>query len=352
MLCIRRLFSIGTPGRLNGDLEESVDNSCRKFWPPTQVVRHLSCFQAVVEGGVHSGFGARALSLLRRGVGSVLGCRCRLVLRYLLSRRCCLRDGCASARLALLPAALLLSWSLRSRLRYLDGECSLRLSQSDYLTSVMRLALLLFGERVALDGATELIVGQTIVVVEVGRVVFFLDLVVHVDFLELKGHVGNRLLDADVEVGLGEEIPQDLHRQLAGEHVQVVLDGVLERLGHVVSSAAVGGISLYRHFAITARDKQVVRDVVAVDVAFVVLFADVTNVQLAVVVRLLSPGDVYPEDRLPIRIFGLLGLFHARLVAKGHRQYLDIVSQLDTGCVIAEVGTTLEFAAGTISSYK
>src|ERR1035437_1738958 len=157
--------------------------------------------------------------------------------------------------------------------------------------------------------------------------------------------------DLDVFTGqLSMEIPQDLHRQLASEHVQVVLDGVLERLGHVVGSAAVGGISLYRHFAITARDKQVVRDVVAVDVAFVVLFADVTHVQLAVVVRLLSPGDVYPEDRLPIRIFGLLGLFHARLVAKGHRQYLDIVSQLDTGCVIAEVGTTLEFAAGTISS--
>src|ERR1039458_4032402 len=179
MLCIRRLFSIGTPGRLNGVLEESVDNSCRKFWPPTQVVRHLSCFQAVVEVGVQSGFGARTLRLLRRVVGSMLVCRGRLVLRHLLLRRSCLRDGSLAAGLALLPATLLLSWSLRSRLRYLDGECSLRLSQSDYLTSVMRLALLLFGERVALDGATELIVGQTIVVVEVGRVVLFLDLVVH-----------------------------------------------------------------------------------------------------------------------------------------------------------------------------
>src|ERR1035438_332794 len=107
MLCIRRLFSIGTPGRLNGVLEESVDNSCRKFWPAAQVVRHLSSFQTVVETGVQSGCGTRALRLLRRVVGSMLVCRCRLVLRHLLLRRSCLGDGRAAAGLAFLPTALL-----------------------------------------------------------------------------------------------------------------------------------------------------------------------------------------------------------------------------------------------------
>src|ERR1039458_7237957 len=137
MLCIRRLFSIGTPGRLNGVLEESVDNSCRKFWPPTQVVRHLSCFQAVVETGVQSRFGARTLRLLRRVVGSMLVCWRRLVLRYLPLGRGLLHDGCFTSGLALLSAAG--PWC---GFRHLDGILGLDLRQTDDLALMVGLSTL------------------------------------------------------------------------------------------------------------------------------------------------------------------------------------------------------------------